>query len=88
MAPVAPDIKGRVEAVHYDDVLKKTTVKINVGSNDRVGKNMTFHIVRGDTFVGRVKITNDPDLKFSVGELVLLNQGQEVRVGDQVATHL
>ena len=88
MAAVAPDIKGRVEAVQYDDVLKKTIVKINIGANDRVGKNMAFYITRGSTFVGRVQINHDPDLKFSVGELVLLSPGQEVRVGDQVSTHL
>jgi predicted nucleic acid-binding Zn-ribbon protein len=88
MAAVAPDIKGRVEAVQYDDVLKKTIVKINIGANDRVGKNMAFYITRGSTFVGRVQVNHDPDLKFSVGELVLLSPGQEVRVGDQVSTHL
>lgn len=87
LAP-APDIKGRVEAVQYDNVLKKTIVKINIGANDRVGKNMSFYITRGSTFVGRVQVTHDPDLKFAVGELVLLNPGQEVRVGDQVSTHL
>ena len=88
MAAVAPDIKGRVEAVQYDDVLKKTIIKINIGANDRVGKNMAFYITRGSTFVGRVQVNHDPDLKFSVGELVLLSPGQEVRVGDQVSTHL
>jgi predicted nucleic acid-binding Zn-ribbon protein len=87
LAPI-PNIKGRVEAVQYDDVLKKTIVKINVGANDRVGKNMAFYITRGSTFIGRVQVTHDPDLKFSVGELVLLNPGQEVRVGDQISSHL
>lgn len=82
------DVKGRVEAVQYDDVLKKTIVKINLGSNDRVSKNMAFHIVRGSTYVGRIQITHEPDLKYAVGEVVLTSEGQQVRVGDEVAGQL
>jgi peptidoglycan hydrolase CwlO-like protein len=87
LAPVSL-IKGSIEAVQYDDTLKKTIVKINVGTNDRVAKNMEFHIVRGDAYVGKLRITHDPDLKYSVGEVTLLNQGQEVRPGDHVSTQL
>jgi hypothetical protein len=82
------DIKGRVEAVQFDDVLKKTIVKISAGSNDRVTKNMSFFIVRGDEFIGKIQITQDPDLKNSIGELILTNQGKQVQVGDQVQTQL
>jgi predicted nucleic acid-binding Zn-ribbon protein len=88
LSPVTPLIKGSIEAVQYDDTLKKTIVKVNVGTNDRVAKNMVFHIVRGDAYVGKLQITHDPDLKYSVGEVTLLNTGQEVRAGDHVSTQL
>jgi len=84
----AADIKGRVEAVQYDDVLKKTIVKISAGSNDRVTKNMSFYIIRGDEFIGKIQITQDPDLKNSIGEMTLTNQGKQVQVGDRVQTQL
>lgn len=90
MSPVATtvDIKGRVDAVQYDDVLKKTIVKISVGSNDRVTRNMSFYIVRGDEFIGKIQVTQDPDLKNSIGELTLTSQGKQVQVGDKVQTQL
>jgi len=85
---VTPDIKARVEAVTYDDTLKKTIVKISAGANDRVGRNMVFHIVRGDEFIGRIQINQDPDLKHAIGEMILTNQGKQVQVGDTVQTNL
>jgi hypothetical protein len=90
MSPMSTtvDIKGRVDAVQYDDVLKKTIVKISVGSNDRVTRNMSFYIVRGDEFIGKIQVTQDPDLKNSIGELTLTSQGKQVQVGDKVQTQL
>jgi hypothetical protein len=82
-----PIINGRIEAVQIDPSNKKTIAKINVGTNDRVAKNMQFAVVRGDQFLGNLVVT-DPDLKWSVGIVNTLGKPVEVREGDLVVSRL
>jgi hypothetical protein len=82
-----PLINGRIEAVQVDPSTKKTTAKINVGTNDRVAKNMQFSVIRGDRFLGNLVIT-EPDLKWSVGVINTLGQPVEIREGDLVLSRL
>ncbi len=82
-----PIINGRIEAVQIDPSNKKTIAKINVGTNDRVAKNMQFAVVRGDQFLGNLVVT-DPDLKWSVGVVNTLGKPVEVKEGDLVVSRL
>jgi hypothetical protein len=82
-----PLINGRIEAVQVDPSTKRTTAKINVGTNDRVAKNMQFSVVRGNQFLGNLVIT-EPDLKWSVGVVNTLGKPVEVREGDLVVSRL
>jgi len=80
-------ITGSVEEVASDAASGSTLVKINVGSNDRVTKNMRFHIVRDNTFVGNLVVVQS-DLKWSVGRFDALGRGETARAGDRVLSRL
>ncbi len=83
-----PVINGRIEAVSTDAATGKVVVKVNVGTNDKVSKNMRFAIVRGtETFVGHMVIVK-PDLKWSVGEVTLTAKGSSVQEGDLIKSRL
>jgi len=80
-------IRGTVQEVQREPSSGKTLVRLSVGTNDRVQKNMIMRVVRGNVYVGNVTITG-VDLSHSVGEVTLLSQGQEVRNGDTVQSSL
>ena len=84
MAPPATDqisLKGKI--VETD--LKNNLVTLSIGSADGVKKGMRFHVVRGDTFICDVVITN-VDVERSAGTLELVRQ--QPQVGDVVSTNL
>jgi type II secretory pathway pseudopilin PulG len=78
-----PVIRGRVENVSTDPASGKTFAKISVGTNDRAAKNMKFTVVRDGGFIGHVVVLQ-PDLKWSVAEVVLTTKGTSVQTGDLV----
>ena len=80
-----PRIQGRIEDVKVDPATGKTLVKLSVGTNDKVARNMKMFVVRGDEFVANVIVTQ-PDMKWSVAEVTLTNKGQTVTVGDLVVS--
>lgn len=82
-----PRIQGRIEDVKVDASTGKTLVKLSVGTNDRVSKNMKMFLVRGDQFVANVVVIT-PDLKWSVAEVTLVNKGLQVTAGDLVVSRI
>ncbi len=80
-------ITGSVEEVAADGASGGTLVKINVGSNDRVTKNMRFHVIRDNTFVGNLVVVQS-DLKWSVARFDDLGRGSAARTGDRVLSRL
>lgn len=82
-----PRIQGRVEDVKIDAATGKTLVKLSVGTNDKVAKNMKMFLVRGDQFVANVIVTQ-PDMKWSVAEVTLVNKGATVSAGDLVVSKI
>jgi chromosome segregation ATPase len=84
MAPPATDqISLRSKIVETD--LKNNLVTLSIGSADGVKKGMRFHVVRGDTFICDVVISN-VDVERSAGSLELVRQ--QPQVGDVAATNL
>jgi chromosome segregation ATPase len=84
---MGPIINGRIEAVQVDPSSKKMIAKINVGTNDRVAKNMQFSVYRGNSFLGNLVVT-EPDLKWSIGEVNTLGRSVEVKEGDLITSRL
>jgi len=84
---MGPIINGRIEAVQIDPSSKKLIAKINVGTNDKVSKNMQFSVYRGNSFLGSLVVT-EPDLKWSVGEVNTLGRPVEVKEGDLITSRL
>lgn len=83
-APPATDqISLRSKIVETD--LKNNLVTLSIGSADGVKKGMRFHIVRGDTFICDVVISN-VDVERAAGTLELVRQ--QPQVGDVAATNL
>jgi len=82
-----PRIQGRVEEVRIDPATGKSLVRLSVGTNDKASKNMKFFIVRGDEFVANV-VVSQPDMKWSVAEVTLINRGATVQVGDLVISKI
>jgi predicted N-acetyltransferase YhbS len=78
---------GSVNAVQTEAATGKTLVQIDLGANDRMRENVKLLVFRGGTFVGNVVLKN-VDLQDSLGEVVLLAQGMQVRTGDRVTTRL
>jgi len=63
----------------------QSLVTISLGSADGVGRNMVFHITRGEDFICNVKITN-VDVNKSAGIVEL--EMSSPRVGDTASTKL
>ncbi len=78
-----PVIFGLVDEVAKDTATGGTLVKINIGANDRVSKNMKFGIVRNGEFIGNLVIIST-DLKWSIAKFDDLNTGKAVETGDKV----
>lgn len=80
-----PAITGRIDEVRADPATGRTLVKINVGTNDRVAKNMQFLVGRGPDWLANLVVTST-DLQFAVAEVTLKAGGKDLRVGDVVST--
>lgn len=78
-----PTIKGTIDEVTTDAATKKQMVRINVGANDRVAKNMKFLVVRNGGFLCNLVVVQT-DLKWSLAEVQTLGKDVTVQVGDQV----
>ncbi len=76
-------IFGSVDEVTEDISTGSTLVKINIGTNDRVAKNMRFGVVRDGAFVGNLVVIST-DSKFSIAKFDALNTGKKVAAGDKV----
>lgn len=82
-----PPIFGSVQAVEVEAATGKTLVQVDLGANDRVRENVKLLVFRGDTFVANL-VLKRVDLQDSLGEIVLLAPGLDVRAGDRVTTRL
>lgn len=83
--PFMPDylIDGKVTNIaRLDD---ETFVELNIGSNDGVEKNMKFRIHRNGDFIANLVVTV-VDVDACSGRITLLDDGQQVNVGDSVQT--
>lgn len=81
--PATDQVSLRSKVVEAD--MKNKLVTLSVGSADGVKSGMRFHIVRGDTFICDVVITN-VDVERSAGTLELVRQ--QPQVGDVASTNL
>lgn len=63
----------------------ETFVELNIGSNDGVEKNMKFRIHRGGDFIANLVVTV-VDIDACSGRVTLVDDGQQVVVGDSVQT--
>jgi vacuolar-type H+-ATPase subunit E/Vma4 len=82
-----PIIQGRVESVERDAATSKLMAKLNVGTNDKVAKNMRLYVIRDNNFVGNLVVTN-ADLSFSVGAFDSLGLANEVKAGDLIVSRV
>tara|TARA_Y100001933_G_scaffold265072_1_gene334982 strand:+ start:24322 stop:25257 length:936 start_codon:yes stop_codon:yes gene_type:complete len=83
--PFMPDylIDGQITNIaRLDD---ETFVELNIGSNDGVEKNMKFRIHRQGDFIANLVVTV-VDIDACSGRVTLLDDGQQVTVGDSVQT--
>jgi hypothetical protein len=68
-----------------EENLKSSLVTVSIGSADGVQVGTRLHVVRGDTFICDVVITNvEPDKSAGILELVR----QQPKIGDTVSTNL
>jgi hypothetical protein len=81
--PATDQISLRSKIVETE--LKNNLATLSIGSADGVKKGMRFHIVRGDTFICDLVITN-VDVERSAGTLELVRQ--QPQVGDVATTNL
>ncbi|MDO8303526.1 MAG: hypothetical protein Q7T18_09815 [Sedimentisphaerales bacterium] len=81
--PVTDQVSLRSKIVETD--MKNKLATLSIGSADGVRSGMRFHIVRGDTFICDVVITN-VDVERSAGTLELMRQ--QPQVGDVASTNL
>ncbi len=78
---------GKINAVRTEDATGKTMVQVDLGANDRMRENVKLLVFRGGTFVANI-VLKDVDLQDSLGEVVLLAPGEQIRTGDRVTTRL
>lgn len=78
-----PIIFGAIDEVAQDTATGGTLVKINIGSNDRVAKNMRFGVHRNGEFIGNLVVIST-DLKHSVAKFDDLNTGKKTEAGDKI----
>lgn len=79
--PNAGGFSGSVRAVTPGS--EETLIEVDVGSNEGVSAGTELFIVRGQTFVGAIRIIQS-DLNASVGRVERVAPGQSVRPGDRV----
>jgi chromosome segregation ATPase len=75
--PIGATLQGKVTAVDG------SLVTLSIGSADGVAKDMIFHVIRSDSFVCDIKIT-DVDAEISAGTTQLIQQ--QPKVGDIAST--
>jgi len=88
--PFTPNIaiNARVEAVQAEPGSNRTLVRVNVGTNDRVAKNMKLMVVREGQFLANLVI-EQPDLRSSIARVDLLARPDvQIREGDLVLSRL
>jgi chromosome segregation ATPase len=81
--PATDQISLRSKIIETD--FKNNLVTLSIGSADGVKKGMRFHVVRGDTFICDVVISNI-DVERAAGTLELVRQ--QPQVGDVALTNL
>ncbi len=79
-------INGRIEDVQKDSASSKTLVRLSVGSNSGVAKNMKFYVIRDGNWIGNLVVVQ-PDLRFSVAEVTLAPK-DEIKAGDMILSRL
>lgn len=82
-----PVIKGSVESVQRDEGSSKMMAKLNIGTNDRIVKNMKLYVIRNNNFIGNLVVTQT-DLGFSVAQFDNLNLATEIQAGDVVVSRV
>ncbi len=80
-------ITGKVDEVTREQGTGNIVVKISVGSNSGVAKNMKFFIGRGNRWLANVVVI-EADLRTSIGVLQNLGTPNEVQAGDFVTSVL
>jgi len=78
-----PPIVGRVEEVQRDAATGADLVRLSVGTNDRVQKNMKFLVVRDGQFQANVVVVQ-ADMRWSVARVDSLGRSVSVKAGDIV----
>jgi uncharacterized protein (DUF3084 family) len=81
LQPAIADAK--VIAVDMDMKL----VQVNAGSTQKVSRGATLDIVRGDRYIGRIKV-DQVYPNSSAGTISVLKQGEQVQVGDRATNTL
>ncbi|MEE2714263.1 MAG: hypothetical protein VX913_15945 [Planctomycetota bacterium] len=80
---MAPNMSGHV--VNADNGLR--LVQVNIGKSKGMVRGAVLDVVRGDTYIGRVRIDTVFDNQ-SAGLLTIMADGQSVMVGDRVTNTL
>lgn len=80
--PAGSEIRARVTNVRTD-TSGALLAEINVGSSDRVSKDMKFMVTRGDQFIANL-VVDRVDLNEAVGRIDTLNRPVTVLPGDVV----
>lgn len=80
--PAGSEIRARVTNVRTD-TSGSIMAEINVGSSDRVSKDMKFMVTRGDQFIANL-VVDRVDLNEAVGRVDTLNRPVSVLPGDIV----
>ena len=80
---MVPNMSGHV--VNADNALR--LVQVNIGKSRGMVRGAVLDVVRGDTYIGRVRIDTVFDNQ-SAGLLTIMAAGQSVMVGDRVTNTL
>ena len=80
---MVPNMSGHV--VNADNAAR--LVQVNIGTSNGMVRGAVLDVVRGDTYIGRIRIDTVFD-KQSAGLLTIVADGQAVMVGDRVTNTL
>lgn len=75
--PVGAALQGTITAIDG------TLVTLSIGSADGVEKGMIFHVIRNDSFICDIKIT-EVDTEAAAGTIQLVQQ--QPKIGDIIST--
>lgn len=79
----APNVRGRVIETARDLATGKTLVRIDLGTADQIRENMTLYIIRGDKYLGSIRVTA-ADLQDAVAEVLTLSGQGQIQPNDVV----